>query len=194
MTSKNSRPKGRKSDILTVAEKMIRSGGYNAFSFRDIAKAIGIKSASIHYHFPTKEDLGAAVAANYSDNFLRSLGDPEDIICKGKDPIACYVHAFKTALVKDESMCLCGLLGAEAKGLPDKVVQEVKTFFMSNLQWLERAYTLQNHPMSAKKTAHATLAALEGAMITSNVLGDLSAFDNVVDALVKLTGLLKKDI
>jgi len=43
--------------ILTVAEGLIQSQGYNTFSYRDIANQVGVKTSSIHYHFPTKADL-----------------------------------------------------------------------------------------------------------------------------------------
>lgn len=62
--------------IIDAAENRVRSGGYNRFSFRDIADEVGIKSSSVYYHFPTKEDLTLAVAVRYKDNFLASLGEP----------------------------------------------------------------------------------------------------------------------
>lgn len=40
----------------------MRNGGYGGFSFRDLAAEIGIKSASVHNHFPTKAAMAAAVA------------------------------------------------------------------------------------------------------------------------------------
>ena len=43
--------------ILDIAEMLIQTQGYNAFSFRHIAKIIGIKTSSIHYYFPTKAEL-----------------------------------------------------------------------------------------------------------------------------------------
>ena len=49
-----------KQTILEAARRVVQSRGYNALSFRELAKEVGIKSASIHYHFPTKGDLGAA--------------------------------------------------------------------------------------------------------------------------------------
>ena len=48
--------------LLKVAEDKVRKGGYNNFSFREIANEVGIKSASVHYHFKTKADLGAEPA------------------------------------------------------------------------------------------------------------------------------------
>ena len=47
--------------ILDIAERRMRQTGYNAVSYRDIAAEMGIKSASLHYHFPKKADLGAAL-------------------------------------------------------------------------------------------------------------------------------------
>src|SRR5690242_7158071 len=52
-------------NILDIAENLIQTQGYNAFSFRDIAEAAGIKTSSIHYYFPAKADLGKAVVARH---------------------------------------------------------------------------------------------------------------------------------
>jgi len=60
--------------ILDLAEKLIRQHGYHAVSFRDLADELGIKSASIHYHFRHKEDLGEAVIARYAEAFHEGLG------------------------------------------------------------------------------------------------------------------------
>lgn len=39
---------------MASGRKMMQTRGYNGLSFRELAKEVGIKSASIHYHFPTK--------------------------------------------------------------------------------------------------------------------------------------------
>lgn len=169
--------------ILEAAEDMVREGGYNAFSFRDIANTVGIKSSSVHYHFPTKADLGAAVAQHYTDKFLNALGDPQTLIDAKKDPIRIYTKAFKDALEKDKRMCLCGLLGAEINGLPPKVTAKTKIFFKRNIQWLTTAYTLKNGKKDAEASAIQTLALLEGAMIISNVLDDIKAFDDATKTI-----------
>ncbi|MEM7678447.1 MAG: TetR/AcrR family transcriptional regulator, partial [Myxococcota bacterium] len=71
---------GNQDAILKAAEEMVRQGGYNAFSFRAIADVVGIKSSSVHYYFPTKEDLGVAVAKYYTHRFIESLGEPHALI------------------------------------------------------------------------------------------------------------------
>ena len=47
--------------ILDVAEQLLLERGYAGFSYQDIADAVGIRKASIHHHFPAKEDLGRAI-------------------------------------------------------------------------------------------------------------------------------------
>ncbi len=66
-------------EILDAAERFARQAGYNGFSFRDVAAEVGIKSASVHYHFPTTGDLGAALAGRYADRFFERLGAASDI-------------------------------------------------------------------------------------------------------------------
>lgn len=165
--------------ILQIAEDMVRQGGYNSFSFRKIAEQVGIKSASVHYHFSTKEELGVAVAKRYTDNFINSIGQPENIHSSGKNTINLYIAAFRSALLENKGMCLCGVLGAEADILPESVVAETRRFFTRNVEWLQRAYQCLGYesPAKAKAKAIQTVSLLEGAMIISNVMDDDMYFD-----------------
>ncbi|MDZ8056598.1 MAG: TetR/AcrR family transcriptional regulator [Aulosira sp. ZfuVER01] len=47
--------------ILEEAEQLFRTRGYNTVAMRDIANAVGIRQASLYYHFPSKEQLFVAV-------------------------------------------------------------------------------------------------------------------------------------
>lgn len=175
----------KEEEILRAAEAMVREGGYNSFSFRDIATAVGVKSSSVHYHFPTKADLGAAVAEYYTNKFLGNLGDPKQLIEDNKDPIKIYIRAFKDALIRDKRMCLCGVLGAEIDALPSKVAAQTKIFFERNIEWLTIAYASKGLKKGAETKAMQTLSLLEGAMITSNVLTDINVFDKIAELLIQ---------
>ena len=59
--------------LMGLAEAHIRDAGYGGFSFRDLAAELGIKSASVHHHFPTKATMAAAVARRYGDRFLEAV-------------------------------------------------------------------------------------------------------------------------
>ena len=71
-------------DIMNSAERRIRIGGLNGFSFREIAADVGVKSSSVHYHFQTKEKLAAAVLRRYTE-YVAKLIDEES--ADGADPM-----------------------------------------------------------------------------------------------------------
>ncbi len=50
----------RQSEILTLAGEMIQTKGYDSFSYNDLSLRLGIRKASIHHHFPKKQELGLA--------------------------------------------------------------------------------------------------------------------------------------
>ncbi|MFT5571946.1 MAG: TetR/AcrR family transcriptional repressor of nem operon [Cryomorphaceae bacterium] len=174
----------REAIILQVTEDMIRQGGYHRFSFRNIATAVGIKSSSVHYHFATKEQLGVAVTKHYTDKFINSLGQPQVIIAAGGDPVHTYIEAFRAALKDDKGICLCGMLGAETAALPSSVANETRAFFERNIAWLDTALKANGHTKKTKHEATKILALLEGAMIVSNVMDDVTVFDMATESLL----------
>ena len=42
--------------ILDIAERLVQTRGFNGFSYADIAGALAVTKASLHYHFPTKAE------------------------------------------------------------------------------------------------------------------------------------------
>ncbi len=169
-------------EIIETAESMIRERGYNGFSFREIADAVGVKSASVHYHFPTKGDLGAAVAHAYTEKFLFALGDPEAPTITPKKQIERYIETCRYAVVKQRKMCLCGMLGAEVAALPDEVARETEVFFKKNIEWLTKVYARMTNVgvTGALGRAHGAVATVEGAMILARTLKDQDAFEKAV--------------
>ena len=58
-----------KERIMEAARLTVQDLGYSGLSFRELAKDVGIKSASIHYYFATKGELGAALASRYTAHY-----------------------------------------------------------------------------------------------------------------------------
>lgn len=168
----------KKEALLKAAEHKVRLGGYDNFSFRELANEVGIKSASVHYHFPTKADLGAELAHKYTNAFLAALGDPEVIKARGENPIDVYTGIFRHALLIDNQMCLCGLLGAQNEILPEKIRIEIKRFFNENLMWLKTAHK-ENGENNPEQAAIVTISLLEGAMMISKATNDNKHFEMV---------------
>ncbi len=168
--------------IMDIAERMARVGGYHAFSFREIAAEIGIKSASVHYHFANKETLGAAIADRYTQRFMAAIGAPDD--ATPDVMLNRYVQVYRGAQLEDELMCLCGMFGAEIRYLPASVAAKTRDFFRQNLAWLTAVYTRQGDDAhTAAKKAETLIATLEGAMILSHSMDDPEVFQNITQDL-----------
>lgn len=174
-------------EILEVAQHYIQTRGYNGFSFRDLAGDVGIKSASVHYHFPTKGDLGRVIAARYIDQFDAALaaidaeeGDPRVKLSR-------YAALYRDTLVVQNRLCLCGVLASEIATLPEGVKGEVVRFFETQRAWLRGviAAAAGVGAVKAEKDpdhwAVSLLAALEGAMLVARATGEVGHFDKAVD-------------
>ena len=168
--------------LLDAAEIGIRQKGYNAVSFRELAEGLGIKSASVHYYFRKKEDLGRALIARYSKRFFESLQEKTKTTSNTLDA---FCQTYRAALTQSDTMCLCGVLGAETYGLPEPLSQDVTAFFQANIDWLENELPLHWGPVAHKAKARQIVATLQGAMMLSISLKDIGFFDQVVDALQK---------
>jgi len=171
-----------RTQILDVAEKFIRRGGYNDCSFREIATAVGIKSASVHHHFPAKQDLAAAVALRYSENFFANLGRPPLGEATPKDEIARYCALFRSAFVDGGRACLCGILSNEAALLPERVRLQIAAFAQANVAWLEKRFEGEGVE-TARSKARFIYSAMQGAMAASALLQDVSWLDDVTKCI-----------
>ena len=160
-----------RSRILNSAEKLVRTGGYNGFSFREIASSIGIKSASVHHHFPTKEKLTLEVARRYEQTFFDALGEPAPAGTTPEVQLERYCEVFRTAFESSGRACLCGILSNEAEQLPESVRRVITEFVSANISWLEEAMepardrgSTEDCSDSARERAELVYCALEGAM------------------------------
>lgn len=163
---------------------MIRQGGYHAFSFRKIAEHIGIKSSSVHYHFASKENLGVVVVRQYTDKFLDSLGQPEDLVKANQDPITVFVNVFRNAVMQNnQGMCLCGIFASAACVLPERVNNATKESFNRIIKWLEHAYLAKGETSHYQQKAQHTMATLQGAVMISNVMRETDLIDNIIDSI-----------
>lgn len=178
--------------ILAAARPIVQAHGYNGLSFRDLAAAVGIKSASVHYHFPTKGDLGAALAAGYT---ARARDDLEQVKAEGGSrghSLRRYAALFRTALENGNRMCLCGILAAEADDLPDPVRDQVAQFAQLNTQWLAGVLAPGTGVGGLRDTtawARAIFAAISGAQLIARGKGDVRVFDEIVESY-RATGLI----
>ena len=138
--------------ILEAARRTAQAHGYGGLNFREIGAEVGIKAASIYHHFPSKADLGAAVAKRYWEDTAANLealsranGDP-------RKAFQAYPGLFRRSLEEDNRMCLCSFMAAEYDDLPDTVKAEVQAFADVNVAWLTRMLAAASVPASKCET------------------------------------------
>lgn len=129
-----------KTAIMDAAQELIQRGGANAMSYQDISEAIGIRKASIHHHFPTKDSLIEAVIQRFAAYFL---GLVDAIVESKMDPatkLRRYAGLFEATLCegKQDKACLCGMLGAELSSLGSPSAAGVRRFYRDNEARLAR--------------------------------------------------------
>lgn len=166
----------KKVQIVESAVRMIRAGGYNSFSFREIADEVGVKSSSVHYYFQRKENLAVAAAESYSEAFFKNLGNSEDISLMAKERFRLYAQVFVDSFEVSGRACLCGILSHESPALPETVIEAVNRFIDRNLEWLTRAYSSgpeKDRLDDPEGAAFLTYSALEGAMAASTLKKDV---------------------
>src|SRR3954463_14722723 len=115
-------------EILAAARQSAQAHGYSGLNFRDLANEVGIKAASIYHHFPSKADLGAAVAKRYWEDTAAEL---EAMLTEEGDPGRClhrYPQIFRRSLESGNRLCLCSFMSAEYDDLPEPVKKEVQVF------------------------------------------------------------------
>ncbi|MGO4618481.1 TetR/AcrR family transcriptional regulator [Ensifer sp. 2YAB10] len=162
--------------ILDVAERLMASRGYNAFSYADIAPEVGVGKATIHHHFPSKADLAATVLARYRKNNRRHV---EGLLATVADPVArleAYIGFWEDCIRRqDMPFCIGALLASEIPSLPEAVVQQVRGHFADLAGWLRAviedgvANGLLKAEHGSAVAADCLIASVHGAMLAARV-------------------------
>lgn len=170
-------------DILSSARKLIMNGGYNGFSYADIAEVVGIRKASIHHHFPSKVDLVRNLVIRYREDAQASLARLEQNMPDSLEILNFYADSW-AACIGDSSrpFCVCAMLASELPALPVEVAVEVRAFFKLLSTWLtsvmERGATAGRLSLSATPEieAEAFMASVHGAMLSARAYGSSDVF------------------
>jgi TetR/AcrR family transcriptional repressor of nem operon len=167
--------------ILDVAEHLAQTKGYNGFSYADIAAELGVTKASLHYHFPSKAELGRSLIVRYRAVFGAALEAIDEQAARAPEKLRQYVELY-AAVMRNDRICLCGMLAAEYATLPAPMQEALRLFFDMNERWL--ATVLQNgrrsgsflFKESANERARVLLGTLEGAMLVARSYCDSRRF------------------
>lgn len=156
--------------ILDVAEIYTQTRGFNAFSYKDIQQEVGIKTSSIHYYFPTKQDLALTMIARYLERFKIALDEIKQTNSTALQKLQSLGDIFSYT-AQEGKFCLCGMLATDISGMSHTVETQLQDFFRISETWIAEVIrqgiadkAIKNSVKPENAAAH-FLAALEGGLL-----------------------------
>ncbi|MDH4228646.1 MAG: TetR/AcrR family transcriptional regulator [Nitrospirota bacterium] len=193
-SSTPSTPGARASDtrarLIGTAQALLQTHGFAAFSYQHLADELGIRKASIHYHFASKDDLGVAVLAAFRASF-----DEWVRLHLGQDPHArmlAYLRIY-TRFARDHGKaCPVAMVSSDFFDLPETVREQARLLAQAHLLWL--AATLEEgrqagvfaFPGEARRQAEVIGCAAQGAVLSARMWGDQRMDDILRQLLAQL--------
>ena len=172
--------------IAQCARSLIVAGGYQGFSYADIAAVVGIRKASIHHHFPTKADLVVSLVRQYRAEAEAGIAAIERRRSDPMDQLQDYVGYWQSCIDKPEtSYCLCALLATQMPVLPEPIAFELRAYFRGLAAWMasviERGVRQGICAVSrdARTEAEMLMATVHGAMLSARAYGDAQSFADI---------------
>lgn len=123
-------------EIIESAERLLQEKGWNGWSYADISEEIGIKKASIHYHFKNKEALGLALIQGYQRKIFEELKKIQLSKETTHHKLEQFFQIFENVLRGHNLFCLCGMLVADFYTLSPEMRQVLLHFFDDLEGWL----------------------------------------------------------
>lgn len=177
--------------IMDCARGLVVSGGYNGFSYADIAEVVGIRKASIHHHFPSKVDLMVELVRRYRADLQAGLAAME----AGASPLEALQRYTGTweRCIADGSMpfCVGAMLASELPALPTELAAEVRAHFRVLSDWLTSvigrgvAAGELLAPEGARARAETFMATVHGAMLSARAYGTPETFGMIVTPVLE---------
>lgn len=168
--------------ILDVGEQLLLERGYAGFSYQDIADAVGIRKASIHHHFPAKEDLGRAILERTRLRLGDGRGPVAEDAEQAKRQFERFLRFFERLSEEGSRLCIGGRLSADYAILPEPVRDPFRDFMAQHGAWLEELCRMGQKTgvfrkdMPARDQALMLRASIQGAVQLARAQSDVELF------------------
>jgi TetR/AcrR family transcriptional repressor of nem operon len=178
------------SQIVDVAQEYLQKVGFHAFSYRDIAERIGIRTASIHYHFPTKEDLAGAIVERVLKGAVAELGTIDADGGSSLERLRRFCGMFLQTWGDGDRLCPMCMLAMGQEAIPDVARNGVMAFWEGAEGWVTgvveagQAAGEIRPEVSPPVVGRTFVAALEGAMVAARVFTDRSRLTDVIEFMI----------
>lgn len=178
-----------RSKIIEIAKGLIHRVGLNAMSYQHISDAVGIRKASIHHHFPKKENLVDELLKDcqisYGDNYKRII----EKNVSAPEKLRQLAAIFQEGLQKKE-LCLVGSISTNlntlqpnsSRILEETIQDTVGVFTIAFKQGIDEGSLFFSG--TAEELAYAFFSFLIGVQITARVNGGVEFFKNSTEVII----------
>ncbi|MFL5814094.1 MAG: TetR/AcrR family transcriptional regulator [Bdellovibrionia bacterium] len=182
--------KDTKAELLQVGLDLIQTRGYNAFSYQDLADRLNIRKASIHYYFPSKEDLGIGLMEHGIERLKAWQQKHNDPNLSALTRLEAYFDYFAMLSASGTKICPCGALMSDWGALPPKLQGAVSKLLTTHREWVKA--TLESGRKSgeiakngtAEEQAMFVFASLQGALQASRAQSSPAYFRAITRQLL----------
>lgn len=169
--------------LINEALEIVQKEAFSALSFQMLADRVGIKKASVYYHFPSKEKLALGVIEDANTKlgkYFTSIA-----LQKPDKQLASYIKLFSVHISSLQNLCPGVSFITSWPAQTDAVKQAIKTLYQTHIEFItsviQKGYdqsVFLHNQTPATDAAATVFAMLQGALLTARVNGNQLVFDS----------------
>ena len=177
-----------KTKALDLGREYLQTLGFSGFSFQTIADTLGIKKASLHYYFASKEEMGLALLSDYEESHKAWATKVQELPSKTK--LEKMVKGFKSLSSKNHMICPVGSFTSDYHSTTPKMKKKIRQFHFVVRDWLSETIEQGKKEGTIRKsldsevTADLFLATLQGGVQLARIRGEQKSLEKMLDTML----------
>jgi len=177
-----------KTKALDLGREYLQTLGFSGFSFQTIADTLGIKKASLHYYFASKEEMGLALLSDYEESHKAWATKVQELPSKTK--LEKMVKGFKSLSSKNHMICPVGSFTSDYHSTTPKMKKKIRQFHFVVRDWLTETIEQGKKEGTIRKsldsevTADLFLATLQGGVQLARIRGEQKSLEKMLDTML----------
>jgi TetR/AcrR family transcriptional repressor of nem operon len=177
-----------KTKALDLGREYLQTLGFSGFSFQTIADTLGIKKASLHYYFASKEEMGLALLNGYEESHKAWALKIQELPSKTK--LEKMVKGFKSLSSKNHMICPVGSFTSDFHSTTPKMKKKIRQFHFLVRDWLmetidqgKKEGTIRQS-LDTEVAADLFLATLQGGVQLARIRGEQKSLEKMLDTML----------
>lgn len=175
-----------KEKIIALGTDLVKSVGYPSLSYQQISSQLGIKNAAVHYHYPSKENLGLEILISACDSFNGFITYITDL--SPWEKLELFFENYRKSLESDHQICLIGASASDYHQIPESMQAAAKDYMVLVKNWFidlletgrkEGHFVFKGEPVNK---ASLMIAAMAGGLQQARLIGD-DHYDGIINQI-----------